>query len=68
MIKVILFNWNALDRLSSGKYADLFHDMAVRECQVIEAGYTLVTDSDQQVSYVELPDEVQAVEFKLRFF
>jgi hypothetical protein len=68
VIKVVVFDWNALTRISSGSYAPWFHDMAVRECQVMEAGYQLVMDSDQQISYVELHDETEAVEFKLRFF
>lgn len=68
MIKIIVFDWNALTLISNGSYGPLFHDMAVREGKVMEAGYQLVMDSDQQISYVELQDETEAVEFKLRFF
>jgi hypothetical protein len=68
MIKVIVFNWNALDRLDASAFVDVYHDMAVRECKIIEAGYELVTDHDQQCTYVEVKDDLEAVEFKLRFF
>ena len=68
MIKVIIFDWNALSLIGSLNYGPKFHEMAVREGQVIEAGYQLVMDSDQQISYVEFLDETDAVEFKLRFF
>jgi hypothetical protein len=68
MIKVVIFNWNAFERIGGEQYVNIFHDMAVRECVVIEAGFTLYHDNDQQVSYVELQDELEVVEFKLRFF
>lgn len=68
MIKIIIFDWNALSLIGYDKYGPKYHDMAARECQVMEAGYQLVMDGDQQISYVEFPNEIEAVEFKLRFF
>lgn len=67
MIKLIVFDWHNLKVLETGisVMAD-FHNMAVRECQVLEDGYDLEHD-DTGVSYVLLDTPEEAMLFKLKY-